>query len=116
MTTARTMTTKASIVPWTILDFALWVNVEERALLLVTGVESRVEITFRHLCHVIFVKELATVALFAQCTQPMFTHNCFLFGFDVTKRAEFLVALSLKVKLKIMQNDVNKKNYRIYLS
>lgn len=94
MPTAGAMPAKTSIVPRAILDFALGVDVEESALFLVACVESRVEVAFGHLGHVILVQELAAVAFLAQRSQPMLADDRLLFGFDVAKRAEFLIASS----------------------
>lgn len=98
MPAAGAVSAEASVVPRTILDLALGVYVQERALLLVAGVEARVEITFRHLRHVVFVQKLAAVALFAQRSQPMLADDGFLFGFDVAERAKFLIASPYKKK------------------
>lgn len=89
-----TMSAKSSIVPRTIFYLALGIDVQKRAFFLVACVESRVEVTFGHFCHVIFMQELAAVAFFAKCSQPMLADDGFLFGFDVPKRAKLLIASS----------------------
>lgn len=95
-----TVPAKASIVPRTILDLALGIDVQESAFLFVAGVESRVEITFRHFCHVIFVEELAAVAFLTQRSKPMLAHDCLLLCLDVAKWAEFFIASSCNVNSK----------------
>lgn len=45
-----------------------------------------VEVTLRHLGHVVLVQKLALVSLFAQSSQPVFANNC-LFPTDVSERA-----------------------------
>lgn len=92
MTTTWAMPAKASIVPRTILDLALGVYVKKRALFLVAGVESRIEIALRHFRHIVLVQKFAAVALLAQRPQPMLAHDCLLFSFDVPERAELFVA------------------------
>lgn len=64
MPTTRSVPTETSIVPRTILNLALRIDVKEGALLLVAGVESRVEVALGHFRHVVLVKKLAAVALF----------------------------------------------------
>lgn len=107
MPTPRTMPAKSSVVPRTIFDLTLGVNVQESAFLLVTCIESRVEITFRHFRHVIFVQEFAAVALFTKCSKPMFTYYGLLLCFDVSERAKFLIALSLNCQKYISVNFEN---------
>jgi hypothetical protein len=55
MPASRPMSTKATIIPRTILDFAFWIDVQESTFFLVTSIESRVEIAFWHFGHIIFV-------------------------------------------------------------
>lgn len=69
------MPAKPSVIPGTIFDFTLRIDVQEWALFVVAGIESRIEITFRHLGHVVFVQEFTLIALFAQATKPMFAYN-----------------------------------------
>lgn len=45
-----------------------------------------VEVTLRHLGHVVLVQKLALVSLFAQSSQPVFANNC-LFPTDVSEWA-----------------------------
>lgn len=94
MPTTGPMPTESSIVPWTILNLAFRIDVQESAFFFVAGVESRVEITFRHFRHVIFVQKFATVAFFTKRSKPMFTHDCFLLRLDMAKWAKFFIASS----------------------
>lgn len=71
MAAVRSVPTEPPIVPRTVLDLALGVDVQEGALLVVARVEARIEITFGHFGHVVFVQELALVALLAESTKPM---------------------------------------------
>lgn len=91
MATTWAMPAKASIVPRTVLDFALRVYVKKRTLFLVAGVESRIEIALRHFRHIILVQKLATVAFLAKRSKPMLAYDCLLFRFYVPERAEFFV-------------------------
>jgi hypothetical protein len=75
MSTARTVPTKAPIIPRTVLDLTLRIDVQERALFVVTRIEARIEVAFGHFGHVVFVQKFTLVALFAQATQPMFADD-----------------------------------------
>lgn len=74
MAATRSVSTEAAVIPRTIFDFALRVNVQERTFFVVACVEAGVEVAFRHLSHIVFVQELALVSLLAKTTQPMFAH------------------------------------------
>lgn len=76
MTAGGTMSAESSIVPGTVFNFRVGVDVEKRALFIRAGVESRVEIAFRHFGHIILVQELALISLFAESPQPMLAHHC----------------------------------------
>lgn len=67
--------TEATLVPRAIFHFALWINVQERTLLVVAGIESRVEVTLRHLGHVVLMQKLTLIPLLAETAQPVLTHD-----------------------------------------
>jgi len=71
----RSVAAEAPLVPRAVLDLALRVDVQEGALLVVAGVEARVEVALGHLGHVVLVQELALVALFAESAQPVLAHD-----------------------------------------
>lgn len=75
MTTVRSVSTEAAIVPRTVANLRFRIDVQERAFLIVAGIEARIEVAFGHFGHVVFVQELALVALLAEATQPMFADN-----------------------------------------
>jgi hypothetical protein len=113
MPAAGSMSTKSSIIPRTILDLALGIDVEESALFLVAGVEAGVEVAFRHLRHVVLVEEFAAIAFLAQRPKPMLAHDRLLFRLDVTEGTKLLVALSCRSENSISSKNVNKnlKNF-----
>lgn len=76
VSTVGSMLAKSSCVPWTILDLALWVNVKIDTFgAVVTFAVLAVEPALGHLPEVIFVQELAVVALFAEASEPMFAND-----------------------------------------
>lgn len=75
MPAMRSVPAKTAIVPRTVLDLALRIDVQERTLLVVARIEARVKIALGHLGHVVLVQELALVTLFAEATQPMLAHD-----------------------------------------
>lgn len=66
MATMWTVSTESTIIPRTVLNLALRVDVQERAFLVVARVESRIEVALGHLGHVVLVEELTLIALFAE--------------------------------------------------
>lgn len=85
MATVWAMPTESPVVPRTILDFALWIDVQEGTLFVVASIEPRIEVAFGHLGHVVFVQEFALVPFLAEATKPMFANDCAIAS-DVSKR------------------------------
>lgn len=75
MSTVWSVPAEASVVPRAVLDLTLGVYVQEGTLLVVAGVEPRVEVALGHLGHVELVQELALVALLAEATQPVLAND-----------------------------------------
>lgn len=75
MATMRTVSAETTVVPGTVLDLALRIDVKKGAFLVVARIESRVEVTLGHLGHVVLVQELALVTLLAEAAQPMFADD-----------------------------------------
>lgn len=48
---------------------------KERAFFVMTRIKSSIEVAFRHLGHVILMKELALVAFLAETSQPMLANH-----------------------------------------
>lgn len=65
VSTVRTVSAEATVVPRTVLDLTFGVYVKERTLFVVAGVEPRVKVTFWHFCHVVFVQEFTLVSFLA---------------------------------------------------
>ena len=61
MSTVGSMSAEPAVIPGTVSHLGLGVDVEEGTLFVVTSVESRVEITFWHLAHIVLVKKLALI-------------------------------------------------------
>lgn len=61
-----TMFAEASVIPGTVFDLRLRVDVQEGAFFVTAFPKFGVEVTLRHLGHVILVQELTLVSLFAQ--------------------------------------------------
>jgi hypothetical protein len=66
---------ETSVVPGTVLDFGLPVNVKEIAFLVAALVVFGEEVALGHLAHVVLVQEFTLVALFAQTAQPVLAHD-----------------------------------------
>lgn len=97
------MFAEASVIPRTVFNFGLWIDVQEWTFLVATltcntdpdvntistvqiqsdlkgnwqnqQTKFGVEVAFRHLGHVIFMEKLALVSLFAESSEPVFTHH-----------------------------------------
>ena len=69
--TVGAVSAEPAVIPRTVADLGLWVYVEEGTLLVVAGVKSGVEVTLRHLTHVVLVEELTLVPLLTQPPQPV---------------------------------------------
>lgn len=85
MPTVRSVPTEASIVPGTVLDLRLRIDVQVLAVLVRARLELRVEVALGHLAHVVLVQELAQVALLAEAAQPVLADHRSV-GFDVSVR------------------------------
>lgn len=73
---ALTMLTKSPVIPGTLSDLQrLCINVEVLAVLVVALTEPLEEVADWHLGHVVLVKKLALVSLFAEMTKPVFADN-----------------------------------------
>lgn len=82
--------------PRTIFNLAFRVYVQKRAFLVMTCMESSIEVAFRHFRHVIFMKKFTLVAFFAKTSQPMLANNCAVTT-DVSIRALWPVAAALRL-------------------
>ena len=78
VSTVGAVAAEASVVPGTVSDLGLGVNVEEWTLLVVAGVEPGVEVALRHLAHVVLVEELALVSLLTQPPEPVLADDGFI--------------------------------------
>lgn len=85
MSAVRTVFAEASVIPGTVFDLGLRINVQERTFLVAALTKLGVEVAFRHLGHVVFMEELALVSLLTQTSEPVLTHHRLL-STDVTKR------------------------------
>ena len=78
VSTVGAVAAEASVVPGTVSDLGLGVDVEEWTLLVVAGVEPGVEVALRHLTHVVFVEELTLVPLLTEPPEPVFADDGFV--------------------------------------
>lgn len=94
----RTVFAEASVIPGTVFDLGLWVNVQEWTFLVATLTKLGVEVALRHLGHVVFVEKLALVSFLTQSSEPVLTHHCLL-ATDVTEwtHPAFLTSCSHEV-------------------
>lgn len=81
-----TVLTETSVIPRTIFDLRLRVNVQEGTFFVAAFPKFGVEIALWHLGHVILVQEFTLVALLAQPSQPMLANHRF-FATDVSEGA-----------------------------
>lgn len=86
MPAVRSVSTEPPIVPGTVLDLRLRIDVQVLAVLVGARLELRVEVALGHLGHVVLVQELAQIALLAQAAQPVLADHRSV-GFDVSVRA-----------------------------
>lgn len=85
MSAVGTVFAEASVIPGTVFDLGLWINMQEGAFLVATLTKLGVEVAFRHLGHVVFMEKLALVSLLTQSSEPVLTHHRLL-STDVTER------------------------------
>lgn len=85
MSAVRAVFAEASVVPGTVFDLGLWINVQEWTFLVATLTKFGVEVALRHLGHVVLVEKLALVSLLTQSSEPVLTHHRLLSA-DVTER------------------------------
>lgn len=66
MSAEGTMFTEASVIPGTVFDLRFRVDVQEWTFFVTAFPKFGVEVTLRHLGHVVLMQKLALVSLFAQ--------------------------------------------------
>jgi len=82
---SRAVSTKAAVVPWTVFHFVEWINMHEITVFITARSEFCIKIALRHALHIILVKKLAIVTLFAQTSEPVLAH-CSFFNFNMSER------------------------------
>lgn len=93
-----TVPAEPAIVPWTIFDLCLWINVEEWAIFVAARVEARVEVTFGHFRHIKLVQKFTLVAFLAQAAKPVLAHDCSVTLYVPEGACGRFTAVSLNVK------------------
>lgn len=88
MPAAWAMFAESSVIPRTVFNFRFWINVKILAFLVATFPKLGIKVALRHLCHVVFMKKLTLITLFAKASQPVFTYHG-LFPFGVSKGAQW---------------------------
>ena len=69
------MATKTSVVPRTVFDLGLSIQVKKFAFFIAALTVFRIEITFGHFTHVIFVQKFTFIAFLTETTQPMLAYH-----------------------------------------
>jgi len=81
----RAVFAESSVVPGTVFNFGLRVDVQKWTLFVATLTKLGVEVALRHLGHAILVEKFTLVSLLTQSSEPVLAHNSLLSA-DVTER------------------------------